>query len=69
MWVCMNCLALWTIIGMLAWEAHGFWWIGWELAWELDVWDKGCGYGIWNMILVCDRRNSMSLEGRSHGGV
>ena len=38
-------------------------------AWELDVWDRGGGYGMRNMKLVWDRHNSMSLEGRSHGGV
>jgi len=27
------------------------------------------GYGMRNMNLVWDRRNSMSLVGRSHGGV
>jgi len=39
------------------------------VAWELDVWDKGGGYGMRNMKLVWDRRNSMSLVARSHGGV
>ena len=46
-----------------------FWLVGWELAWELDIWDKSGGYGMRNMNLVWDRRNSMSLIGRSHGGV
>jgi len=39
------------------------------VAWELDVGDKSGGYGLRNMKLVWDRRNSMSLVGRSHGGV
>jgi len=39
------------------------------VAWELDVWDKSGGYGMRNMKLVWDRRSSMSLVGRSHGGV
>jgi len=69
MWVCMNCFALWTAIGMLAWVIHGFYLVGWELAWELDVWDKSDGHGMRNMKLVWDRRNSISLVGRSHGGV
>jgi len=42
---------------------------GGVVTWELDAWDKSGGYGMMNMILVCDRRNSMSLVGRSHGGV
>ena len=39
------------------------------VAWELDVWDKGVGYGVRDMKLVWDRRNSMSLVRRSHGCV
>ena len=42
---------------------------GVNVAWELDVWNKAGGYGIRDMKFVCDRRNSMSLVGRSHGGV
>ena len=56
-------------VGMLAWVTLGFWLVGWELAWELDVWNKGCGYGIRDMNCVCVRSNSISLVGRSHGGV
>jgi len=58
-----------TEIGMLAWITHGFWVVGWEISWDLDVWDKSDGYGMKNMNSVWDRRNSMSLVGRSHGGV
>jgi len=43
--------------------------VGGVVIWELDAWDESGGYGMRNMILVCDRRNSMSLMGRSHGGV
>ena len=59
--------------------------VGWELAWELDVQDKGGGYGmkhdydgeigvipwvLWgDSMVACDRRNSMSLVGRLYGGV
>jgi len=53
----------------VAWVTHGFWLFGWELAWDLDVWDKSGGYGMRIMNLVWDRRNSMSLVGRFHGGV
>ena len=37
--------------------------------WKLDVWDESGGYGMRNMKLVWDKRNSMSLVERSHGGV
>jgi len=43
--------------------------VGGVVAWELDAWDKSDGYGMRNMNLVWDRCNSMSLVGRSHGGV
>jgi len=42
--------------------------VGGVLAWELDVWNKNGGYGMRNMNSVWDRRNSMSLMGRSYGG-
>jgi len=41
---------------------------GW-VKWELNVWDERGGWDMINMKFVCDRRNSMSLVGRSHGGV
>jgi len=43
--------------------------VGGVVAWKLNVCDKSGGYGMRNMNLVCDRRNSMSLVGRTHGGV
>lgn len=42
---------------------------GGTVAWELDVWDKGGGYGMRDMKLVWDRHNSMSLVRKFHGGV
>jgi len=65
----MNCLAMWTVVGMWHEYQMEFLVVGWELTWDLDVWDKSGGYGMRNMKLLWDRRNSMSLMGRSHGGV
>jgi len=42
---------------------------GGNVAWELDGWNKGGGYGMRDMKFVCDRRNSISLVGRSHDGL
>ena len=60
---------VWTESGMLGLIYGMELLVGGVVAWELDVWDKSCGYGMRNMNLVWDRRNSMRLVGRSHGGV
>jgi len=41
---------------------------GW-VKWEFNIWDGSGGWDVINMKFVCDRCNSMSLVGRSHGGV
>ena len=46
MWLYMVVWFPWTKSRMLAWAIHELWLVGWELAWELDVWDKGGGYGM-----------------------
>jgi len=60
---------IWTESGMLGLIYGMELLVGGVVAWKLNVCDKSGGYGMRNMNLVCDRRNSMSLVGRTHGGV
>ena len=60
---------VWTASGMLELIYGMELLVGCVVAWELDVYDKSGGYSMRNMNLVWDRRNSMSLVGRSHGCV
>jgi len=68
-WICMVTWSICTKIGMFGMSYGMELLVGGVITWELGVWDKSGDYGMRNMNLVCDRRNSMSLVGRTHGGV
>jgi len=68
-WICMVAWFVCTGIGMFG-MSYGIELLNSGMVkWELDVWSKNGGYGMRNMKLVWDRRNSMNLVGRSYGGM